>query len=220
MNQTSRIILTSLALAALALSGCAAKKQVYVRQDAPKVAYEKEKFIVLPVNIHGLPGDSNEYNAALFAGFVSAFGESGISLQPIQPALESAGLGDLPADLAHGIHHAVSAHNAYDLSKDPDQQNLHAIPELTAKLVEASATALKLEHKPRYVVVAHVDGLGDGTLPETYKYRVIGAIYDTQLHKVHAVTYYEATTAKKALIGEMGTIGTQLYQVLSSAQEG
>jgi hypothetical protein len=79
----------------LAAFGCGASGNIYRRADAPKLDYSKEKFVVMPVDIHGLPGDKLALASALFGGFVAAFGKQGISLQPIKPALEAAGLGNL-----------------------------------------------------------------------------------------------------------------------------
>jgi hypothetical protein len=90
---------------------------------------------------------------------------------------------------------------------------------MVAKLIETAAGALKLDFKPRFIVMAHIDGLGKGTLPGTLKYRVIGAIYDVKLQKVHAVTYYKKTTAEKAILAEMGTLGKQLFSILQKAEE-
>ena len=118
------------------------------------------------------------------------------------------------------MYHIVSAHGIYDLKKDTDQAELAAIPELAAKLIEQAAGALKLDFKPRFVVLAHIDGMGKGSIPKTAKYRVIGAIYDVKEQKVHAATYYVKTTAEDALVAEMATVGKQLFKVLTTAEEG
>jgi hypothetical protein len=197
---------------------CGGSATIFRRAQAPMVDYNKEKFIVMPVDIHGLPGDKMKLGAALFGGFVGGFGGNGISLQPIKPALEAAGMGNLSWELAHGIYHVVSFHKLYDLKMDKDRAKLAAIPELVAKLVDLAATNLKLDFKPRFVVMAHIDGKGKGRLPGTLKYRVIGAVYDVQLQKVHAVTYFEKTTAEKAIMAEMATLGKQLFAELSKAE--
>jgi len=204
------------ALLVLAAFGCSSGT-VYRRGDAPKIDYDKEKFIVMPVDIHGLPGDKLKYSAALFGGIIGASNGKGISLQPIKPVLEAAGMGNLSWKLAHGTYHMVSAHGIYDFKKDTDQSELATYPEMAAKLVAKAAEALKLDFKPRFVLTAHIDGMGAGRLPKTFKYRVIAALYDTKVGKVHAATYYTKTTAKDALLAEMATLGKQVFGILKKA---
>ncbi|MCA9668872.1 MAG: hypothetical protein KC503_24930 [Myxococcales bacterium] len=206
------------ALFALAAFGCASGT-VYRRGDAPKIDYSKEKFIVMPVDIHGLPGDKLKYSAALFGGIIGASGGNGISLQPIKPVLEAAGMGNLSWKLAHGTYHMVSVHHIYDFKKDTDQSELATYPEMAAKLVGKAAEALKLNFKPRFVLSAHIDGMGKGSLPGTYKYRVIASLYDTKVGMVHAATYYVKTTAEKALLAEMATLGKQVFAILKKADD-
>ena len=217
MQTAKYIYLFSAATLALAAS-CKTSNTVHVRKDAPELHYNQEKFLVLPINTNGLPGSSEDYNTALSTGFVGAFGTQGVSLQPVEPQLEEAGMGDLSPELARGIQEEVERGN-FDL-KEAGSAELAVIPEKMGQLAEMSASALGLDFKPRFVAIAHVEGKGEGDLPETYNYSVIGAIYDLQLEKVHAATYYDKTTAKDALIGEMATIGKQLFKALSEGQSG
>jgi len=134
-------LLVSLALASASF-GCASTS-LYKRPDAPKADVVADKFLIMPVDIHGLPGDADAQGAALFGGFVAAFKETAVPLQPIKPALEAAGLNNISWELAEGMFHLVSFHEVYDFNQDGGfhggDSKLPLIIEGTAKLIELAA---------------------------------------------------------------------------------
>ena len=90
---------------------------VFEREDAMMADPESDKFLILPINI-SMPGDEMAQGAALFGGIVKAFGGSGVSLQPLQPVLEAAGLGNYAYSMAWGMHHMVTWHEVFDFKED------------------------------------------------------------------------------------------------------
>jgi hypothetical protein len=195
--------------------GCASTT-LYKRPDAPKVDLAADKFLIMPVDIHGLPGDNMAQGAALFGGFVGAFKENGVPLQPVKPAFEAVGLGNVSWELAEGMHHLVSFHESYDFSQDGGfhggDSKLPLLMEGTAKLVEIAAEQLKLDFKPKYVVVCHIDS-ASSSIPKTIGYRVIGGLYNVEASRIDQVIWYEKTTADDpaAILAEMGTLGSELH---------
>ena len=213
-------IISGLFIAALA-TGCASTS-LYKRADAPKVDLAQDKFLIMPVDIHGLPGDNTAQGAALFGGFVAAFKESAVPLQPIKPAFEAVGLGNVSWELAEGMHHLVSFHETYDFNEDGGfhggDSKLPLLMEGTAKIVEIAAEQLKLDFKPKYVVVAHIDS-ASSSIPKTIGYRVIGGLYNVEAGKIDQVIWFEKTTADDpaAILAEMGTLGSELHSKLFPA---
>ncbi len=201
-----------------------ASTTIYKRPDAPKANLATDKFLIMPVDIHGLPGDKDAQGAALFGGFLAAFKENGVPLQPIKPALEAAGLGNISWELAEGMYHLVSFHEVYDFNQDGGfhggDSKLPLIIEGTAKLVALAAEQLNLDFKPKYVVVAHIDSTSS-SIPKTIGYRVIGGLYNVEDSKIDQVIWYEKTTADDAaaILAEMGTLGGELHDKLFPAEE-
>ncbi|MBI3180096.1 MAG: hypothetical protein HYZ27_10570 [Deltaproteobacteria bacterium] len=78
-----------------------------------------------------------------------------------------------------------------------------------------AATQLKLDFKPKYVAVCHIDSTSS-SIPKTVGYRVIGGLYNVEAGKIDQVVWYETKTAddEKAILAEMGTLGTKLYGLL------
>lgn len=210
-------LLSGLFVAALGsgLIGCASTT-LYKRADAPKTDLAKDKFLIMPVDIHGLPGDATAQGAALFGGFIAAFKENGVALQPIKPAFEAVGLGNVSWELAEGMHHLVSFHEVYDFNQDGGfhggDSKLPLLVEGTAKLVSLAAEQLTLDFKPKYVVVAHIDSTSS-SIPKTIGYRVIGGLYNVEEGKIDQVIWFEKTTADDpaAILAEMGTLGSELH---------
>ena len=91
------------ALVVMILATCGSTKE-WVREGAPTPDPATDKFVILPAYI-SLPGDELKYSAALFGSVIKAFGDSAISLQPLQPVLEAAGLGYMSRSMAYGIYH-------------------------------------------------------------------------------------------------------------------
>ena len=79
---------------------------------------------------------------------------------------------------------------------------------------------LKLDFKPKYVVVAHIDSTSS-SIPKTVGYRVIGGLYNVEASKIDQVIWYETSTAEDeaAILAEMGTIGGKLYGLLFAQGE-
>jgi hypothetical protein len=217
MNRTSiQLRALAVAIVAASLGSACASTKLLVRPGSTAPDPSADKFLVMPVDIHGLKGDKLAQEAALFGGFVAAFRENGVPLQPIKPALEAVGVGNLSWELAEGMFHLASFHNKFDFKEDGGfhggDSKLPLIIEGTAKLVELAAKELKLDFKPKYVTVAHIDGVGGG-LPKTVKYRVIAGIYNVEAGMIDQVIWYEQTTADEeaAILAEMGTLGSKLY---------
>lgn len=219
MTQTVRFV--SLALATALAAGCGSTT-VYRRPGSAVPNPATDKFLVMPVDIHGLPGDKLAQEAALFGGFVAAFKEQGVPLQPIKPALEAAGLGNISWELAEGMHHLVSFHNAYDFAEDGGfhggDSKLPLIMDGAATLVTTAASALSLDFQPKYVAVAHIDATSS-SIPKTVGYRVIGGIYNLEDKKIDQVVWYETSTAEDAVLAEMATIGSKLYGLLLAQEK-
>ena len=217
-RNTKNLVLGGIVLAMAASSACTSTK-LYIRPGAPTPDPAADKFLIMPVDIHGLKGDKLAQEAALFAGFVAAFQERGVPLQPIKPVMEAVGLNNLSWELAEGMYHLVSFHEKYDFNEDGGfhggDSKLPLIIEGTAKLVELAAKELKLDFKPKYVAVAHIDS-SSSSIPKTVGYRVIGGIYNVDEGKIDQVIWYEQTTADEeaAILAEMATLGSKLYGLL------
>ncbi|MFO0727768.1 MAG: hypothetical protein U1E65_28575 [Myxococcota bacterium] len=217
MNTTKT---TQLALGlTLLFSSACASTQLHIRPGSTPPDVATDKFLIMPVDIHGLPGDSAAQQAALFGGFVAAFQDKAVPLQPIKPVLDTIGLNNLSWEMAEGMYHLVSVHNTYDFKEDGGfhggDSKLPLIIEGSAKLVETAAKELKLDFKPKYVAVAHIDSTGS-SLPKTVGYRVIGGIYNVDEGKIDQVIWYESKTADddKAVLAEMAQVGSKLYGLL------
>lgn len=217
-NLSLRNICLFICTALLAVS--CASVEVKTRPQAPTVDLEKDKFLIMPITLHGLPGDKLEQSAALFGGFLATFGDKAIPLQPLQPALEAAGLGGYSWKLAHGMYHMASVHGIFDPKKDSDQAEIPLIVEGVGKLATLAAEQLELDFKPKYVVSAHVDGLGS-SVPGSLSYRVIAGIYNLEAGKIDKVVYYDQDSVDddKVVLGEMGTLGSKLYGLLFSEEK-
>lgn len=207
------------ALAGASMVACGGGTKLMMRPGMTPANLQQDKFLIMPVDIHGLPGDHLAQEAALFAGFVAAFGDHGVPLQPIKPVMETVGLNNLSYEMAEGMYHLVSVHNTYDFAEDGGfhggDSKLQLIVEGTAKLVEMAAKELKLDFSPKYVVVAHIDSSGS-SIPKTVGYRVIGGVYNVEAKKIDQVIWYETSTADEeaAILADMGTLGGKLYGLL------
>jgi len=205
------------------ITACTSTK-LYIRPGSTAPDMTKDKFLVMPVDIHGLPGDNLKQQAALLGGFIAAFKDKGLSLQPLKPVLETAGVGNLSWELAEGMFHLVSFHESYDFKEDGGfhggDSKLPIIVEGTAKLVELAAKQLKLDFKPKFVAVAHIDSTGS-SIPGTIAYRVIGGVYNVEAGKIDQVVWYEQKTAdqEEAVLAEMATLGSKLYGLLFAEQK-
>ncbi len=207
-------------VAASMATGCKSST-VHIRPGSAAPDVTKDKFLIMPVDIH-LSGDQLTNQAALFGGFVAAFKDKAVPLQPIKPVLEAAGLGNLSYELAEGMFHLVSFHEKYDFAEDGGfhggDSKLPIIIEGTAKLVELAAKELKLDFSPKYVVVAHIDS-ASSSIPKTVGYQVVAGIYNVEAKKIDQVIWFEQTTAEDALPAEMATLGGKLYGLLFAEKE-
>ncbi len=215
---------TLLTTVIVALTAACSSNTVNVRPGAPAPKAGVDKFIVMPVDIHGLKGDSMAQGAALMGGFIAAFGDTAVPLQPIKPALEAAGLGNISWELAEGMHHLVSTHKVYDFNEDGGfhggSSKLPLIVEGTAKLVELAAEQLELGFSPKYVVVAHIDS-ASSSMPKTIGYRVIAGMYNVEAKKIDRVVWWEKSTAddEAAILAEMATVGSDAHKFLFDGGE-
>ncbi len=196
--------------------GCGGKKNIWRPGGSPGyIDMTGKKFLVMPVDMRYVEGDKAKLSAALFGSFVAEFGENGIPLQPVQPALEAAGLGDLSWKLARGMYCATFILNKGEWGAC-EGVDYSVIPNMIKMLVEKVGEILeKPDLKFDYIVVLHIDSLGAGTIPETTKLRVIGGMYDTQKDEIAVCMYWDQTTAKDALLAEMATIGPKAIGLLA-----
>jgi len=203
-------------LAVALVAGCGGKKSIWRPEGSPGyIDMAGKKFLVMPVDMRYVEGDKDKMGAALFGGFVAEFGEDGIPLQPVQPALEAAGLGDLSWKLARGMYCATFILNKGEWGAC-EGVDYSVIPNMLKMLVEKIGEILeKPDLKFDYIVVLHIDSLGAGTIPETTKLRVIGGMYDTQKDEIAVCMYWDQTTAKDALLAEMATIGPKAIGLLA-----
>lgn len=203
-------------LAVVLVAGCGGKKSIWRPQGSPGyIDMTGKKFLVMPVDMRYVEGDKTKLSAALFGGFVAEFGDSGIPLQPIQPALESVGLGDLSWKLARGMYCATFILNKGEWGAC-EGVDYSIIPNMIKTLVEKVGELLeKPDLKFDYIVVLHIDSLGSGTVPGTTKLRVIGGLYDTQKDEIAVCMYWDQTTAVDALLAEMATIGPKAIGLMA-----
>lgn len=211
-----KITTVAAVFAAIALmAGCGSKVKVWRPASASATLdMEGKKFLVMPADMRSLPGDKNALSAALFGGFIAEFGDKGISLQPIQPALEQAGLGDLSWKLARGMDHAAFFHNSvqWDACGGEDYTT---IPNLVKTLVEKVGALLNIpDLKFDYIVVLNIDSLGS-SIPGTTKLRVMGGIYDPAKSEIAVAIEWDQTTAEDALLVEMATIGPKAISLMA-----
>jgi hypothetical protein len=207
-------LLMSMLLAFALLAGCGGKK-VWRPEGSPGyVEMEGKKFLIMPVDMRYLPGDKDKLGAALFGGFIAEFGDAGISLQPIQPALDKLGLGSLSWKLARGMDHAAFFHNSveWDACSGEDYS---VVPNMVKKLIENVAELLNMpELKFDYIVVLHIDSLGS-PIPGSAKLRVMGGIYDPYKDEILVAIRWEQTTAEDAMLAEMATIGPKAVGLMA-----
>jgi hypothetical protein len=209
-------VVTCVILTVALAAGCGGKKNIWRPEGSPGyIDMTGKKFLVMPVDMRYVEGDKTKLSAALFGSFVAEFGENGIPLQPVQPALEAAGLGDLSWKLARGMYCATFILNKGEWGAC-EGVDYSVIPNMIKMLVEKVGEILeKPDLKFDYIVVLHIDSLGSGTIPETTKLRVIGGMYDTQKDEIAVCMYWDQTTAKDALLAEMATIGPKAIGLLA-----
>jgi hypothetical protein len=198
------------------VAGCGGKKSIWRPEGSPGyIDMQGKKFLVMPVDMRYVEGDKTKLSAALFGGFVAEFGENGIPLQPVQPALEAVGLGDLSWKLARGMYCATFILNKGEWGAC-EGVDYSVIPNMIKTLVEKVGEVLeKPDLKFDYIVVLHIDSLGSGTIPGTTKLRVIGGMYDTQKDEIAVCLYWDQTTAVDALLAEMATIGPKAIGLMA-----
>lgn len=213
-------LVLTLVLAVIWIGGCGNKVKVWSPQgSAQALDMTGKKFLVMPADTRYLPGDKTELAAALFGGFIAEFGDKGISLQPIQPALEQVGLGDLSWKLARGLVHAAFFHNAaqWDACGGEDYS---VVPNLVKTLVEKVGELLSMpDLKFDYIVVLHVDSMGAGTLPKTLKLRVLGGVYDPAKDEIAVAVQWDQTTAEDVLLAEMATLGPKALSLMTGKKK-
>ncbi len=216
----SALILGSLLVVMLA--ACSSTNE-FVREGAPVPDPESDKFVILPVYI-SLPGDEMKYSAALFGSVIKSFGDSAISLQPIQPVMDSAGFGWMPRSMAYGIYHMVTAHGTFDFAEDAGyhggNSEYQQVVDGLGEFIGFIAEQLKLDFKPKYMVVASIYSYG-GFLGKVLKIRTMGAIYNLEERLIDKVYIQEKSTFynEAAVLAEMATVGDKFYDVFFPSME-
>lgn len=209
-------LVTGVILALASMAGCGSKAKIWRPDGSPGyIDMEGKKFLVMPVDMRYVQGDKDKLAAALFGSFVAEFGENGIPLQPIQPALEGIGLGDLSWKLARGMRCAAFYLDSHEWGACSGE-DYSIIPKMLKTLVEKVGELLnKPELKFDYIVVLHIDTFGAGTVPGTTKLRVLGGMYDVQKDEIAVAFQWDQTTAEDALLAEMATIGPKAVAMMA-----
>ena len=211
-----KVALLLVVAVAASLIGCGNGVKTWRPEGSPGyIDMQGKKFLVMPVDMRYVEGDKTAMSGALFGGFIAEFGENGIPLQPVQPALEQVGLGDLGYKLARGLTHAAFFHGSsqWDACGGEDYS---VVPKMTKTLVEKVAEILgKPEVKFDYIVVLHIDTFGAGALPKTTKLRVLGGMYDPMKDEIAVAFQWDQTTAEDALLAEMATIGPKAIGIMA-----
>lgn len=210
-------------LLAVMMTACGSLKQ-HVRPDADLPDFTKDKVLILPAYISGLPGDNLKQSAALFGGFVAAFEKQGVSLQPLMPAMKKMGIGYLPKRMTNGMYHMVTFHNTYDFKKDAGyhggNSHLPAVIDATAKLVKFASKKLKLGFSPKYVAAISVTGWRK-YFSRAVKMRVVGGLYNIKTGLLEKVIIKEKTMMNNetAVLAELAQLGGGIKAALEAKAE-
>jgi hypothetical protein len=213
-----------------ALVSCA-KDQVWRPPDSPGyIELEGKKALILPVRISMGVGDDDKLGAALFGGFVAAFGENGIPLQPIAPALEAAGLMRLSTIMASGVAHVGLDHNSDDLTVCVDERAAEMaealkllnqlVKEVGKMLADGGAIESAEGFKFDYVVGLSIYSMGMDMTGQFKEYKVFGGVVDAETTKILAATRFKGSTMndETAFLAEFGTLGGKVKDVLFGAK--
>lgn len=217
----TRAFMAALLVAAVAAAGCGTTTY-YNTAYANKLKLGDDKFLIMPVEFNGFPDDMRvALEVIIFAQFLATFGKYGVSLQPVKPAFEAAGFGNLSRHLAQGIYHVASVHRNPYLAKDRCEPYIGPMVASLAKFVNWVVGALRAagapipeDYKFEYVLVAYVDRLGKGFLGKGMQYRVVGGLVNAQTQEIVAATWFVKTSMdnKAAYVASLGTLGRQLLK--------
>lgn len=191
------------------------KMQVEARKGATPIDLAKEKVLLLPCGPWGFAGavDEAATGAALLAGTVSFFGESGISLAPMGPVFEAAGLNAMSYRLCYGAYHVADFHEQFTLD-DGCGVGIEEVPVMVNKAVGLAVEKLALPGPfPDYLFGLAVVSLGEQK-PGVLKYRVIACVYDLVSKQVHTVAWASRETAKDAMLAEMAVLPGEVFEQL------
>ncbi len=214
---SKRLPLAFMAVIFLAAAVGCGSTQVFVRPDAEPIDMSKEKMIIMPAVAYGFGSlglNETELSAALFTGAVAAFGSNGISLEPIKPALESAGLDWLTRRMCWAAYWMTKYRDEYDFSKYTGGDGFEKVPGAVSELVGLVASKMGLDFKPRYYFALYLWAYGSGMVPGTAKCRVIACIYDAQKNLLHSCTYYTKTMAKDIIMVEAAKIPNDTFNLI------
>ncbi|NOZ88072.1 MAG: hypothetical protein GXP49_17795 [Deltaproteobacteria bacterium] len=188
------------ALAAVAgmVASCAGSEKIWRPAGQNGLDLQGKKLLVMPIRAN-LPGDQNKLNAAIMGGMMGALGSGAISLQPVQPALDSIGLGGFSPLLARGLVWAAWHDGKFG-------GEFGSIPQKLATLLGKAAEILNMPGlKVDYVIVGHVQQVSN--MAGLVKYKVLGGVYCPKTNKIMVAFEYEKSTAESALVGEMAMLG-------------
>ena len=214
MRNTWKLFAVAVLAAAVAGMACRGGTRTYYAVAYKGKLTEADKFVIMPVDIHGFPKkDLTKMNLSLFAGTIAAFGGQALSLQPFLPAFEAAGFRNLSWRLARGIYHLAAFHRTTHF--DRCVGHLSWMPEMLnaiVKFIGWAAQTLKLDFQPKYVVSAHVDGYGAKWGGKVKPYRVIGGMVDAPKKLLIGATWYRSTCPNNTAgyMAAMGTLGKQI----------
>lgn len=217
----SRLILTGLALtivvSSLAVAGPMSKEDVWTpdgKGTKLKLA-EGEKIFVLPTRLY-VPGDKDKLNKLFFAGFQGALGDSGYSGQPLQKALEKAGLYNLSWRLAKGIEHSAFFHNStqWDACGGEDYTDIKTLlPKLMTFISKQTGSNMRYVTS---VTIYQVSAGKLGRMAGATKIKAVGGIYDTKDEKIVIAVRKKDTLPKKdkAIEAKMTSLGKELLNLM------
>ncbi|MHC4778269.1 MAG: hypothetical protein ACYTFG_06830 [Planctomycetota bacterium] len=223
---SKHLTLAVLSLVILAVGmGCSSGK-IFVREGAEEIDLETEKILVLPSTHYGFTSyglDETKMMAALVGGTIKAFGSAGVTLEPLKPAFEAAGIGGVSRRLGYGAYHSIDFHNSFDITKESCDPEAAQVPKVIAQVVTLVAEKLGLDFKPRYIFGLYMWAYGSGMVPGTAKIRFVGCLYDTEEDKIHSCCYYTKTVAKDMMMVEAvkapGDVFGKLMGATNKAEE-
>lgn len=206
------------AVCILGLSACSTQT-LYVNPDS-SFRPGADLVLILPTDIHGLPGNRAEKQAMLYQSFGDAFGESATVTEDIKQELSLLGLTDLSWQLSHGQYHLVSEHGYFDFDLERDAHSASkyvTVPAKLARLTQYIQRKYHLLEEPNYIAVAHIDSMGVADGGESIKYRVIAGIYSRRDgHIERLLTYVKKSPDQDlAILHDLDNLGVLLYRELA-----
>lgn len=204
-----------LLLGLLALAACKDKIRYWQPSGAPKrvdLTAEKKAFL-MPVTLDISAKDPAPLSAGLVGGFSQVFSTFGVQGQPLRPAMEQAGLGELPKLLVLGM-----AESAFTRGEGASFQGSYKeVPKLTTSLFGF----LKQQGvSVRYLGATYVQ---ERELNFPYslfakkrlsRIEVTGGIFDLETQQAVVVVNFVQNVSQQGMAANMTQLGTKLAKTL------